>query len=166
MLFARPIARFFQTMSSIIVLGLSITLARLQHYGHVPSETGYAIFAGAIGTLASVTGTASVYIDSLRHVVTWVLDGVSCVALLIAGIVYAVALRGTNCNDTSTDGSTWDNKLISGGCYYDKSGTKWCHDKDKVHARCVAAQTDAAFMFIGFLGCLGALVVSFLLRRK
>lgn len=76
-----------------------------------------------------------------------------------------MALKGVDCNNTSTNGPTWDNHLISGGCYEDK-GYKWCADKGAVHSRCVRAEADAAFMFLSFLACIGVLIVSFLTRRN
>jgi hypothetical protein len=69
------------------VLGLSISLARQQKYGKVPSQTSYAAFTGALGIIASVIGIASLFVDKLRGVFTWVLDGVTSIALLAAGVV-------------------------------------------------------------------------------
>lgn len=74
-------------MLSAVVLGLSINLARHQVYGKVPSQTGYAAFTGALGVIATLVGIASTAVDSLRGLVTWVLDGLAGVALLAAGIV-------------------------------------------------------------------------------
>lgn len=76
-----------------------------------------------------------------------------------------MALKGVDCNNTSTNGPTWDNPLISGGCYDDKD-YKWCADKGAVHSRCVRAEADAAFMFLSFLACIGVLIISFLTRRN
>ncbi|GLI73773.1 hypothetical protein PoHVEF18_002002 [Penicillium ochrochloron] len=159
------IARFLQILFSIVVLVLSISLARQQKYGKVPSQTSYAAFTGALGIIASVIGIASLFVEKLRGVFTWVLDGVTGIALLAAGVAFSVALKGVDCNNTSTDGPTWDNPLISGGCYEDKDN-KWCADKGVVHSRCVRAEADAAFMFLAFLACIGVLIVSFLTRRN
>ncbi|CEJ55968.1 hypothetical protein PMG11_02195 [Penicillium brasilianum] len=159
------ITRFLQILFSVVVLGLSISLAKHQKYGKVPTQTSYAAFTGALGIIASVIGIVSLFVDRLRGVFTWVLDGVTCIALLAAGVAFSVALKGVDCNNTSTDGPTWDNPIISGGCYKD-GDTKWCADKYKVHSRCVTAEADAAFMFLAFLACIGVLVVSFLTRRN
>ncbi|KAJ5679558.1 hypothetical protein N7462_007802 [Penicillium macrosclerotiorum] len=159
------IVRFFQMVFSGVVLGLSINLARNQYYGKVPSQTSYAAFTGALGIIAGIIGFVALIFSGLGEMVSIVVDGVTSAALLIGGIVYAVALRGTNCNDTSTDGNTWDNPLISGGCYTDDDG-KHCFDKYVVHSRCVRAQTDCAFMFITCLVCLGAIATSIIARRR
>jgi len=70
-----------------VVLGLSISLAKQQKYGKVPSQTSYAAFTGALGIIASVIGIASIFVEKLRGVITWVLDGVTGIALLAAGVV-------------------------------------------------------------------------------
>lgn len=77
-----------------------------------------------------------------------------------------MALRGTNCDDDSVEGDTWDNLLISGGCYYDDDGTKWCHDRRVVKKRCTRATADAAFMFLACIACIVALVSSYITRHR
>lgn len=153
-------------MFAIVVLILSIILSRHQYYGKVPSQTSYAAFAGALGVIAAIVGTASLFIDRLKGIISWVLDGVTAIALLAAGIAYAVALSGTDCNDTKVGGSTWDNPLISGGCYYDDDGTKWCHERGVVKKRCTRATADAAFMFLACVACFGALASSYFTRHR
>jgi hypothetical protein len=46
-----------------VVLGLSVTLAKRQVYGHVPAETGFGTFAGAVGFVVSILGMASMWFD-------------------------------------------------------------------------------------------------------
>ncbi|KAJ5391687.1 hypothetical protein N7509_007177 [Penicillium cosmopolitanum] len=160
------IVRFFQAIFSIIVLVISILLARQQYYGKVPSQTNYAAFTGALGIIAAAIGFASMFIDRLKGIISWVLDGVTAISLLAAGIAYAVALRGTSCDDDKVGGSTWDNPLISGGCYYDDDGAKWCRDGGVVKKRCTRATADAAFMFLACIACIGALVSSYITRNR
>lgn len=74
-------------MFSIVVLILSIILSRHQYYGKVPSQTSFAAFAGALGIIAAIVGIASLFIQRLKGVISWVLDGVTSIALLAAGIV-------------------------------------------------------------------------------
>jgi hypothetical protein len=79
---------------------LSILLARQQYYGKVPSQTNYAAFTGALGIIAATIGFASMFIDRLKGIISWVLDGVTAIALLAAGIVcyalYPCAFRKSN----------------------------------------------------------------------
>lgn len=80
--------------------------------------------------------------------------------------VYAVGLRGTNCGDWLTLAM---NKLLDGGCVTDnhgQTGCYWEYDNSKLHSRCVSAQADTAFMFLGFIACVGALIASFLSGRR
>ncbi|KAJ6115307.1 hypothetical protein N7486_001085 [Penicillium sp. IBT 16267x] len=164
------IARGFQLIFSIVVLGLSITIARQQYYGSVPSQTGYAAFTGALGVLVSLVGIAALFVDSLSGIIIWVLDGVAGVALLAAGIVYAVTLKGTDCSDPN-NGTTWDNPLISGGCT-GKGNDRLCHDGSwgsdewsTVKSRCKRAEADCAFMFLAFIASVAVLIASFLSRN-
>ncbi|KAJ5261268.1 hypothetical protein N7478_011863 [Penicillium angulare] len=165
-----PIARSFQLLFSIVVLGLSITLARQQYYGKVPAETGYAAFTGALGIVVSLIGIAALWVSSLSGIIVWVLDGVTSLALMVAGIVYAVALKGVSCSDPT---DAWDNKLISGGCTNDDVYGKVCRDGSysgdgfgTIRSRCKRAEADCAFMFLAFAACACALVASFLTRNK
>lgn len=76
-----------QLIFSVVVLGLSITLAKGQGIGSVPAETGYAAFTGALGIVAGLLGIVAFFLDSLDGVVTWLVDGVAGIALLAGGIV-------------------------------------------------------------------------------
>lgn len=155
-----------QVIFSIVVLALSIVLARQQVVGKVPSQTSYAAVTGALGIIAAIVGVASIFIDRLKGIISWVLDGVTAIALLAAGIAFSVALRGTNCNDERVGGSTWDNPLISGGCYYDDNGSEHCYEHGVVKKRCTRATADAAFMFLACIACIGALVSSYITRHR
>ncbi|KAJ5726833.1 hypothetical protein N7493_005860 [Penicillium malachiteum] len=162
------IARAFQLIFTVVVLGLSVSLARDQVVGKVPAQTGYASFAGALGVLVSLVGIVALFVDSLSGIITWALDAFASVALLVGGIIYAVALKGVNCS--KPDEHAWDNVLISGGCKKYK-GDKYCytygmHGSSGVKSHCISAEADTAFMFLGFLACLAALVVGFLSRRS
>lgn len=76
-----------QLLLSIVVLGLSVTLARMGHFGSVAPQIGYAVFAAALATFAALAGIASLFIESLRWFAVFVLDGVATLALLVSGIV-------------------------------------------------------------------------------
>lgn len=173
---------YSQLLFSIVVLGLSISLAKGQGFGKVPPETGYAAFTGGLGIVAGLLGIISLFVENLDGVITWLVDGVASVALLAGGIVrfpftnicsstytpqiYAVGLKHTNCNNWLTLAA---NKLLSGGCYNDNDGDKmcwWAGNKSELHDRCVSAQADTAFMLLGFIACLGALIASFMTGRR
>lgn len=80
--------------------------------------------------------------------------------------VYAIGLHGTNCDDWLTLAM---NKLLDGGCVTVNNGDTscwWALDNSKLHSRCVSAQADTAFMFLGFIACVGALIASFLSGRR
>jgi hypothetical protein len=90
-----------QLIFTIIVLALSVKLAKGQEIGSVPAETGYAAFTGGIGIVAAIVGIAALFVDSLDGLVTLVFDGVSGFALLAGGIVRFDTQIG---RDTVTNG--------------------------------------------------------------
>ncbi|KAJ5667826.1 uncharacterized protein N7477_006396 [Penicillium maclennaniae] len=158
------IARSAQLLFSVVVLSISVSLARGQGIGKAPAETGYAAFTGAFGIIAALVGIVALFVDSLDGVITWLIDGVASLALLIGGIVYAVTLKGVHCGDPWT---TFQNKLINGGCWSDNKGDTICYwDKSHLHSRCVSVEADTAFMFLAFIACIGTLVASFLSGRR
>ncbi|KAL2803255.1 marvel domain-containing protein [Aspergillus granulosus] len=159
------ILRGFQAIFAIIVLGISVDLARGQHtsFQALPTATGYAAFCGAFGTLVAFIGIASVFVSSLDGIITWALDGLSGVTMLASGIAYAVLLRDVSCSNWAT---AWENTLLSGGCTkFD--GEELCYyGPDKLKSRCVSAKADTAFMFISFVTCLGIVGYSFLVKGR
>ncbi|KAJ5198527.1 uncharacterized protein N7498_007644 [Penicillium cinerascens] len=158
------IARAAQLLFSIVVLGLSVTLAKGQGFGSAPAQTGYAAFTGAFGIIAALLGSVALFVDKSDGVITWLVDGVASLALLAGGIVFAVTLKGVHCGDEWT---TFNNVLLNGGCWSDNQGDKGCWwGKDELHSRCVSAEADTAFMFLGFIACIGALIGSFLSGRR
>lgn len=76
-----------QFLFAIVVLGLSVTLAKGQRYGSVPAATGYAAFTGGAGILAALIGCAALFVDPLRGIISWAIDGLASLALLAGGIV-------------------------------------------------------------------------------
>ncbi|KAJ5949941.1 hypothetical protein N7454_001525 [Penicillium verhagenii] len=164
------VARGFQLIFSVVVLGISIAIARQQYVGNVPSQTGYAAFTGALGVLASLIGIAALWVESLSGIIIWVLDGVTSLALLAAGVVYAVTLKGTNCSTPNV--ATWENPLMSGGCV-GKGSNKACYDVpydaknfSLLTSRCRRAEADCAFMFFACIATVGVLMASFLCRNR
>jgi hypothetical protein len=165
---------------AIVILGLSVSLARGQVIESVPSETVYAAFAGGLGIVAALLGFATTSESSVNKPLTWLVDGVSALALLVGGIVsfpdipfwkkgmktnhlyfdvkiFAVRLRGTRCSNWLT---TYHNVLLCGGCDYDASGIRsncW-YGSDQLKSRCGSAIADTVFMFLAFVICIAALV--------
>jgi len=81
-----------QLLLGAVVLGLSVTLAKHQLYGSVPSETGFSSFAGAFGIIASALGLAAIYLESFPLVVSLVADGLSAAFYVAGGVVRSPAL--------------------------------------------------------------------------
>ncbi|KAL2825843.1 marvel domain-containing protein [Aspergillus cavernicola] len=154
------ILRAFQAIFAIIVLGLSIDLARGQEtrIESVPAATGYAAFCGGFGVLVALIGITSLFVSSLEGIITWALDGLSALTMLAAGIAYAVILRNASCNDYWT---TWDNPILSGGCADFGEGRVCNSDEGESKSRCTSAKADSAFMFISCVTCLGIVGWSF-----
>ncbi|KAJ5551243.1 hypothetical protein N7535_000814 [Penicillium sp. DV-2018c] len=159
------VIRVFQLIFTIVVLAVSVKLAKGQEIGSVPAETGYAAFTGAIGILAGIVGIAALFVDSLDGLIAMVFDGVSGLALLVGGIIFAVRLHGTNCSDYYT---TFDNILLNGGCIKLKSEdfVRCAYTKDQLKPRCTTATADTAFMFLGFVMCVAVVAASFVFRGR
>ncbi|KAL4745424.1 hypothetical protein BDW72DRAFT_58736 [Aspergillus terricola var. indicus] len=166
------IFRIFQAISAIIVLGISVDLARGQdtRVQSVPPATGYAAFCGGFGTLVSLIGTISLFISSLEGLITLALDALSGVTMLASGIAYAVLLRHADCSNVYYSEATWRNELLSGGCMKigDSIGCQYGgrENEGKLKSRCISAKADTAFMFISFVACVGIVGYSFFARGK
>ncbi|KAL2832192.1 marvel domain-containing protein [Aspergillus pseudoustus] len=163
------ILRGFQAIFAIVVLGISVDLARGQEtrVQSVPAATGYAAFCGGLGTLVALIGVASLFVSSLDGIITWALDGLSSLTMLAAGIAFAVLLRDANCSRAYT---AERNSLLNGGCFKE-DGDSYCRytstsDSGKLKSRCVSAKADTAFMFISFVTCLAIVGYSFFMRGR
>ncbi|CBF80514.1 hypothetical protein AN8422.2 [Aspergillus nidulans FGSC A4] len=166
------IVRIFQAISAIIVLGISVDLARGQdtRLQSVPPATGYAAFCGGFGTLVSFIGIISLFISSLEGLITLSLDALSGVTMLASGIAYAVLLRHTDCSNAYYSEATWRNELLSGGCVEigDGIGCRYGgrEEEGKLKSRCASAKADTAFMFTSFVACIGIVGYSFFARGR
>jgi hypothetical protein len=76
-----------QLLFAIVVLGLSVTLAKGQRYGSVPAATGYAAFTGGTAIVAALVGCAALYREALNGIISWTTDALASLALLAGGIV-------------------------------------------------------------------------------
>ncbi|KAJ5624786.1 hypothetical protein N7510_001095 [Penicillium lagena] len=154
------IIRGFQLIFGIVVLGLSVTLAKNQVIYAVPAATGYAAFTGGIGIVSALLGIASLFVESLEGLISWAVDGLAALALLAGGITYAVLLRGTNCSNPET---LWQNTILGGGCTTYKGTFICAYDGNpgKLEEQCRSATADTAFMFMTFIMCLAAAAFGF-----
>ncbi|KAL1964225.1 hypothetical protein VTN77DRAFT_7183 [Rasamsonia byssochlamydoides] len=157
------ILRIFQCLFAIVVLGLSVTLAKGQVVNSVPATTGYGAFTGGLGILAALIGFGSLFVDSLNGIITWALDGLASLAFLAGGLAFAITLRGTDCSNPNT---TWNNVLLSGGCITVNGQLGCAYGDGKLNSRCSSAKADAAFMFIDFIVCITIIACSFFLSGK
>jgi Membrane-associating domain len=76
-----------QLLFALVVLGVSISLAKGQVFGAVPARTGFNAAVGALATLASVVGILAVMFDKLPEKISLGLDLLTALALLAGGIV-------------------------------------------------------------------------------
>lgn len=76
-----------QLLFAIVVLGLSVTLAKGQRYGSVPAATGYAAFTGGTAIVAALVGCAALFREALNGIISWTTDALASLALLAGGIV-------------------------------------------------------------------------------
>ena len=164
-----------QLLFSVVVLGLSVSLAKGQGIGKAPAETGYAAFTGAFGIIAALVGIVALFVDSLDGVITWLIDGVASLALLVGGIVRAFKLPNYTCLANSLTQSLLVYAVTlkgvtavtpgqpsrinsSMGMWSDNKGDTICYwDKSHLHSRCVSAEADTAFMFLAFIACIALL---------
>jgi len=166
--------RGFLLLCGAIVLGLSVSLAKQQVNGHVPSQTGFGSFAGAFGIIASAIGLVALFLDSFPQLISLVADGAAAVFYLAGGIALAVALQGVSCTDDSdvANYNRYVNGILDGGCV-SANGDLICGVvgsgsgyESELKARCVRAEADFAFEFIGCAFGIGALALGFLAFRK
>jgi len=164
--------RFFQILFSVVVLGLSITLAKGQRHGAVPATTGYAAFAGAFGVLAGLIGIASLFVEMLNGIISWAVDGLAALILLAGGIAYTIGLKGAHCgtpstlglNDLLNCGSTGKKNTKDYTIYCDAANEKAL--SDAVVGRCKEATADEVFLYMAFAITLAALAASFMFGRR
>ncbi|KAK6440154.1 hypothetical protein LTR95_003628 [Oleoguttula sp. CCFEE 5521] len=177
------VSRTVQGLFAAVVLGLSIVAIRWQVYGKAPAQSGFASFAGALGCLAAAIGIAGIWITALSTLILAIIDGVTGVCLLIAGITYVVALRGLDCGEAAhiLDDKQWkwlpaaiNHPLLTGG-----SGPKSddgyamglsSYGEDKINGvftdRCHKAKANMVFMFLAFASCVAAAVLIWVHRRR
>ena len=77
---------------------------------------------------------------------------------------FAIMLRGTDCSNKE---ATLNNGLLNGGCVERNDGIMECSYGTKARSsRCSSAKADDAFMFIGFIFCVAAIISSLILSSR
>ena len=79
--------RFFQILFAIIVLGLSVTMAKWQFFGKPPATTEYGAFSGGFAFLVGIIGAAAIFISAIPPIIVAGADALAAVLTLAAGIV-------------------------------------------------------------------------------
>ncbi|KAI0550339.1 hypothetical protein F4679DRAFT_594787 [Xylaria curta] len=157
-----------------VVLGLSVTLARHQVTGEVPPQTAFGTFVGAAGFFASVIGMAALWFDSISGKGLLGLDAVVSIFHLAAAISLTVALRNVSSCTAMDQESQYDryyNKILNGGCVEIEKSPPFCYalgsdGKDLTPSRCLTAQADYVFEYIGFIFGIAMVCLGYVLCRR
>jgi hypothetical protein len=167
------------------VLGLSITLAKGQLVGHVPTTTSYASFLGALGMVAGAFGIIAVFVHIFDGIILLAFEGLVTLLFIAGGVTMAVMIKGGKCNDfifTATnkiincggtmemiDGDHWWFG-ICGLEYYNKGEIAppgWIDKSSKIlRQRCEEATADYGLMFAIVLLSAVALGLGYVGRRN
>ncbi|KAK8140190.1 hypothetical protein PG984_000256 [Apiospora sp. TS-2023a] len=168
--------RVAMLVCSAVVLGLSAALNKEQVKGPVPPETGFSSFAGGFTLIACLVGVAGLWVTAIPGLITMVLDGISAVIYLVAGIVLTSALKSiSSCTATSQDATTQrvNNRVTNFGCdVKNLESNRSCQDLypeggvDVTISRCQRAVTDYSFEYIGFMLCVGMVFLGYVLARR
>jgi hypothetical protein len=166
-----------QALFSIVVLGLSVTLARGQIEGSAPSILGFSSFLGAIGMIVGLLGIAALFFEPLQRkpIIVWVVDGIITLFFLAGAIAFAVEIRGVDCSNSvaimgndvlncgaqlvNADGPSYTNVCVPNLVSSSTSLLELSETiNNTLHKRCMEARTDNVFVWLGFLmslACLG-----------
>ncbi|KAH9887434.1 marvel domain-containing protein [Xylariomycetidae sp. FL2044] len=169
---AALVVRGLLVIFGAVVLGLSVTLAKNQAIGNVPSETAFSSFCGAFGLLVSAVGILAVFIDKVPPFVVMAADGLASVFYLAAGIALTLALKPVSSCENNRN--LYFNKLLNGGCQHIEGyelpvcpnyGSNDLNDNSKAAGRCHQVQADYVFEYLGFVFGLGVIAVTFFMSK-
>lgn len=104
------------------MLGLSITLAKGQVVGKIPTTTGYATFLGGLGMVASAFGIINIFVDKFGGIIVLAVEGLATLLFIAGGVAMAVMIKGGDCKDFF---SAATNKIINCGGTYELNNN-WC----------------------------------------
>jgi len=160
-----------------IVLGLSVTLAKIQVVGSPPAETTFFSFAGAFGIIVGAIGILAIFIDKIPRVGLIVADTLASIFYLAGAIALTIALKPvSSCTSRSDVARTerFNNKLLNGGCITSKDGP-YCYAgsaNDPKHfdsyttGRCQQVQADYVFGYIAFICGVASVVLNLLTLKR
>jgi len=155
--------RALQIIFAVIVLGLSVSLAKGQDRGKAPSQTDFAAFCGGCGLVFAAIGVVACFIEVLQGIIMTVLDGIATLFTLAGGIALAVALKVHSC---SNDKFLITNSIINAGAFFfrDEDGKSVLHEETRSHlqGRCHEAQATTAFLYFMFALFAGTCVLGLL----
>jgi hypothetical protein len=146
----------------IVVLAISISLARGQEVGSAPATTVYDAFTGGLAILACPLGMTALGVTFLVPF-SLAVDGLVAVTSLAGGIATALGLRGADCSDPNT---LFYNNLLNGGLFNFQGRLSSALTKQQMQSRCNADKADTAFMFLGFVVSVVLLALSFHSYRR
>ncbi|GAP87717.1 putative acid phosphatase protein [Rosellinia necatrix] len=163
-------------VSSAIVLGLSVSLAKQQVIGSPPPETSFFSFAGAFGLIVSAIAILAIFVEKVPRVVVMAADALSSLFFLAGAIALTVALKSVpSCTSSSDEarGMRYLNKLLNGGCknvdgspYCPNAGSDTKHFDSYTSGRCQQVQADFVFGYAAFVFGVAAVVVTLLAHRR
>jgi len=157
------ILRSIQMIFGIIVLALSVQLARGQVIGGAPSTTIYDAFAGGINIVAVIVCVVALSSAALSGTVSYAADGIAALAALAGGIATAVELKGVSCGNAY---EMFYNNLINGGLYKADGELNSGITESQMTTRCNMNKADAAFLFLAFIISTASLVLSFTTQKR
>jgi len=157
------ILRSVQMIFGIIVLALSVQLARGQVIGNAPSTTIYDAFAGGINMIAVIVCMTALSLSALSGTVSYAADGIAALAALAGGIATAVKLKGVSCGNIY---EMFFNNLINGGLYKADGEQNSAITESQMTTRCNMNKADSAFLFLAFVMSTGLLVLSFTNQKR
>jgi len=173
--------RGLQIIFSAAVLGLSITLAKGQLLGHVPTTTEYSAFLGGLGMIAGAFGILTVFVHIFDGIIALAVDGVVAMLFIAGGAAMAIMLKGGKCNDvefiarnkivncgavfSTIDGQQWVDGLcgVDGKSSLDSQAAKVTKI---LQTRCDEATADFGLMFAVVATTFLALALNYMWKRK
>lgn len=159
-----------------VVAGFSATLAKHQHFGSVPGQTGFGTFVGGFGIVAGLIGIAAMFASFIPIMVLLGIDAATTILYLAGGIVLAATMGGVDCNADTLEGlaKLQGSSILNGGVVEAEGKKGYGVGLDapderfypELKNRCVRAQTDYTVMLVAAAFGIAVLVLTIIRRRK